>query len=139
MGKSSLTVYKNLDSTHSPRTPITSFSIYFRTKKPLSTNVNCLSPRAPAFDASSFEQNVLIQAVIDETPSPRMSGTECLNLNITVPYSIETETERKFPVMVFIHGGGFIMGSNSAPYFDPSRLVALSVQLGTPVIVVSIK
>jgi carboxylesterase type B len=97
------------------------------------------SPRAPAFDASLFEQQVLIQAVIDETPSPRMSGTECLNLNITVPCFIERETTRKLPVMVFIHGGGFIMGSNSAPYFDPSRLVALSVEFETPLIVVSIK
>ncbi|KAF2444556.1 carboxylesterase [Karstenula rhodostoma CBS 690.94] len=95
-------------------------------------------PRAPAPDTSLFEQQFLIQSVIDDTPSPRMSGTECLNLNITVPSSIDPESVNKLPVMVFIHGGGFLMGSNSAPYFDPSRFVALSAELGTPVIVVSI-
>ncbi|KAL5404596.1 hypothetical protein PMIN03_009023 [Paraphaeosphaeria minitans] len=95
-------------------------------------------PRAPAPDASVFEQKSLIQAVIDETPSPRMSGIECLNVNITLPSPIGPENTRKLPVMVFIHGGGFIMGSSSAPYFDSTRLVSLSVELGTPVIVVSI-
>ncbi|KAL5371542.1 hypothetical protein DPSP01_014193 [Paraphaeosphaeria sporulosa] len=101
-------------------------------------NATDYGPRAPALDASIFEQQFLIQAVIDVTPSPRMSGTECLNLNITVPSSIGPAKTRKLPVMVFIHGGGYMMGSNYAPYFDPSRLVALSVELGTPVIVVSI-
>ncbi|KAL1602607.1 Carboxylesterase 5A [Paraconiothyrium brasiliense] len=95
-------------------------------------------PRAPAADASLFEQQVLIQQVIDDAPSQAMSGMECLNLNITVP-SPKTEERKALPVMVFIHGGGYIMGSNSAPYFKPSRFVALSVELGTPVIVVSIK
>ncbi|KAJ4348577.1 uncharacterized protein N0V89_009955 [Didymosphaeria variabile] len=101
-------------------------------------NATKYGPRAPAADASLFEQQVLIQQVMDDAPSPPMSGTECLNLNITVPSSLKTEAREALPVMVFIHGGGYIMGSNSAPYFDPCRLAALSVEMGTPVIVVSI-
>lgn len=67
-----------------------------------------------------------------------MSGTECLNLNITVP-SLGPEAKKDLPVMVFFHGGGFIMGSNAAPHFEPSRFVKLSVEIRSPVIVVSIK
>jgi carboxylesterase type B len=64
-----------------------------------------------------------------------MSGTECLNLNITVP-----DTERKgLPVMVFVHGGGYVMGGNHWPQYDPSRLVKMSDELDMPVIVVNIK
>lgn len=102
-------------------------------------DANVFRPRAPAPDASPFEQKFLIQATINETPSPRMSGVECLNLNITIPSYIGPKRAKKLPVMVFIHGGGFIMGSNSAPYFDPCRLIELSVELETPVIVISIK
>jgi carboxylesterase type B len=94
------------------------------------------SPRAPAMDGCAFEQETLIQCVIgaaDESPS--MSGTECLNLNITVP---DTEA-RDLPVMVFIHGGGYVMGGNHWPQYDPSRLVKMSEELGMPVIVVNIK
>ncbi|KAJ4291030.1 hypothetical protein N0V90_010227 [Kalmusia sp. IMI 367209] len=92
-------------------------------------------PRAPAMEASILEQEILIQQVIDRSPSPHMSGTECLNLNITVP-AIETPT--KLPVMVFVHGGGLLMGGNSLPYFDPSRFVRLSVEVDMPVIVVNV-
>jgi carboxylesterase type B len=35
-----------------------------------------------------------------------MSGTECLNLNITMP-GLPSPTSSALPVMVFIHGGGF--------------------------------
>jgi carboxylesterase type B len=87
-------------------------------------------------DGCAFEQETLIQCVIgapEETP--RMSGTECLNLNITVP----NQTARDLPVMVFVHGGGYLMGGNHWPQYDPSRLVKMSEKLGMPVIVVNSK
>lgn len=93
-------------------------------------------PRAPAVDASLFEQEVMIQKVIDDDPSPEISGTKCLNLNITVP---DVGVEAKLPVLVWIHGGGFIMGGNYLPHWDPVRLVKMSEEYGTPVIVVSVK
>lgn len=67
-----------------------------------------------------------------------MSGTECLNLNITVP-DVDISTVKNLPVMVFVHGGGFIMGANYWPQYDPSRLVELSTLMSLPVIAVSIK
>lgn len=87
-------------------------------------------------DGCEFEQNVLIQQNIGVPTSPPMSGTECLNLNITIP---STKSDKALPVMVFIHGGGFIMGSNHWPQYDPSRLVKLSIELGTPIIGINIK
>jgi carboxylesterase type B len=90
-------------------------------------------------DGCAFEQSTLIQCSIgvSENPPP-MSGTECLNLNITVP-DIEGNAGRKLPIMVFIHGGGFIMGANYWPQYDPSRLVKLSAEMGHPVIAINIK
>jgi carboxylesterase type B len=93
-------------------------------------------PRAPAMDGCAFEQSTLIQCSIgapEETPP--MSGTECLNLNITVP-NIEG---KGLPVMVFVHGGGYMMGGNHWPQYDPSRLIGVAVKTGMPVIGVNIK
>ncbi|KAF2033312.1 alpha/beta-hydrolase [Setomelanomma holmii] len=93
-------------------------------------------PRAPAPDGCALEQSLLIQCTIGvPDPAPRMSGTECLNLNITVPH-IALQDNRKLPVMVWIHGGGFLMGANYWPQYDPSRLVRMAAKLGMPVIVV---
>ncbi len=41
--------------------------------------------------------------------------------------------------MVFIHGGGFAMGSNDWPQYDQSRLVKLSIDVGLPFIGVTVK
>ncbi|KAH7393872.1 putative carboxylesterase [Phaeosphaeria sp. MPI-PUGE-AT-0046c] len=93
-------------------------------------------PRAPAMDGCTFEQTTLIQCEIGPAQDePDMSGTECLNLNITVP---DIENAERLPVMVWIHGGGFIMGANYWAQYDPSRLVKMSVELGMPVVVVGI-
>lgn len=66
-----------------------------------------------------------------------MSHSECLNLNITVP-SLHTGADGVLPVMVFIHGGGLIMGANSWPQWDPARLIKVSTDFGMPIIVVSV-
>ncbi|KAH5347573.1 hypothetical protein HBI33_223380 [Parastagonospora nodorum] len=94
-------------------------------------------PRAPAIDGCSFEQEHLIQCNTNaQEETPNMSGTECLNLNITVP-KMELG-DRKIPVMVFIHGGGLIMGANYWPQYDPSLLVKMSGEMDMPVIAVNI-
>ena len=41
---------------------------------------------------------------------------DCLFLNIWTPYNIgppQNSTDSLLPVMVFVHGGGFISGANS--------------------------
>lgn len=49
-----------------------------------------------------------------ELASLRPQGEDCLTLNI---WSRNTESEKK-PVMVFIHGGGYIGGGSSDPLYD---------------------
>ncbi|KAI4627616.1 uncharacterized protein J4E87_004180 [Alternaria ethzedia] len=94
-------------------------------------------PRAPAPDLCTFEQSILIQCIIGAAPETTMSHSECLNLNITVP-SLPTETNSALPVMVFIHGGGLIMGANSWPQWEPARLVKMSADIRMPIVVVSV-
>lgn len=92
--------------------------------------------RPPGTDYCKWEQDVLVQQGIDTPTAPPMSGTDCLNLNIMVP---DIQINTALPVMAYIHGGGYIMGANWWPQKDPGRLVSLSVETGSPVIVVNLK
>lgn len=52
---------------------------------------------------------------------PTVVGSEdCLYLNVTAPVTARPGT--KLPVMVWLHGGGFVTGSGAD--YDPARLVA---------------
>jgi para-nitrobenzyl esterase len=42
-------------------------------------------------------------------------GEDCLSLNVVAP---EAPSAQPLPVMVFIHGGGYIMGSSATPIYD---------------------
>ena len=44
---------------------------------------------------------------------------DCLTLNVVTP---EKPSEEPLPVMVFIHGGGYIMGSSATPLYDGAAL-----------------
>ena len=44
---------------------------------------------------------------------------DCLTLNVVTP---ERPVEEPLPVMVFIHGGGYIMGSSATPLYDGAAL-----------------
>ncbi|OBH98119.1 carboxylesterase/lipase family protein [Mycobacterium sp. E2733] len=46
-------------------------------------------------------------------------GEDCLTLNVVTP---ETPAEGPLPVMVFIHGGGYILGSSATPLYDGAAL-----------------
>ena len=76
-------------------------------------------------------------------PKPKLlqSDVDGLNLNIAVPQELYATTNRgnRLPVAVYIHGGGFAIGSNSWPQYDFSRLISLSVEMGVPMIGVNIK
>ncbi|KAI7241102.1 hypothetical protein KC330_g818 [Hortaea werneckii] len=61
---------------------------------------------------------------------------DCLHLNIERPNG--TQPYSKLPVMVFIHGGSFIVGSKDEPVSQPSGLILQSVANGLPVLVVEI-
>jgi carboxylesterase type B len=61
---------------------------------------------------------------------------KCLNLVITCPADVKPDA--KLPVMVYIHGGGCLFGSNQAWLYDGGNLVARSMQLSKPVIIESL-
>ncbi|ORW92925.1 carboxylesterase [Mycobacterium sp. IEC1808] len=44
---------------------------------------------------------------------------DCLTLNVVTP---EVATDEPLPVMVFVHGGGYIMGSSATPLYDGAAL-----------------
>jgi para-nitrobenzyl esterase len=46
-------------------------------------------------------------------------GEDCLTLNVVTP---EAPAEEPLPVMVFIHGGGYILGSSATPLYDGAAL-----------------
>lgn len=67
------------------------------------------------------------------------SPTECLTLNVSAPSLDARGTSAEpLPVVVFIHGGGFVTGSANWPQWDLAPLVERSVKLGSPVIAVGI-
>ncbi|MEU6734880.1 carboxylesterase/lipase family protein [Streptomyces physcomitrii] len=70
-----------------------------------------------------------LDALLPEVDIP---GDDFLNLNVWTP-----DTGGRLPVMVWVHGGGFVNGSGSAPVYDGTRfalhgvvLVTLNYRLG---------
>ncbi len=60
--------------------------------------------------------------------SPEPMSEDCLYLNVWTAASSASE---KRPVMVWLHGGGFVEGSGSLPSFDGERLASKGVVLVT--------
>ncbi|WAO90085.1 Carboxylesterase [Fusarium falciforme] len=93
-------------------------------------------PQAISDPAGVDVEHLIIQKALPKPEPPGCSGTECLNMNITVPQ--EASPSSKFPVMVFIHGGGFFTGANWWPQVDTKQIVRLSIQQGQPIIAINI-
>ncbi|EPS35855.1 hypothetical protein H072_10683 [Dactylellina haptotyla CBS 200.50] len=67
------------------------------------------------------------------------SSEDCLTLNIVRPSGIDyTKRRNKLPVGLFIHGGGFQSGTGSNERYNMTFMVHQSVELGTPIIGVTI-
>lgn len=73
-------------------------------------------------------------------PDFDFSATECLTLNVSVP---SAEARRAaagpLPVVVLMHGGGFVTGSAHWPQYDMASLVERSEKAALPVVGVSIR
>ena len=61
-------------------------------------------------------------------PQSLIQSEDCLNLNVWVP---QGKRDKPLPVMVWIHGGGFRMGSGSLPKYNGNQIVARDVILVT--------
>ncbi|KAH7310155.1 Carboxylesterase [Rhexocercosporidium sp. MPI-PUGE-AT-0058] len=80
---------------------------------------------------------------VPNTPSPLQDEFKCLNLSVTVPKSALEGQKKDLPVLLFIHGGGFMGGSHivkvaGREIYDPTNLVRASIGLKKPIIVVTI-
>ncbi|MFA6451772.1 MAG: carboxylesterase/lipase family protein [bacterium] len=72
-------------------------------------------------DATKFG-NECVQFPLGVMATAEPIGNEdCLYLNVWQPV---TAAKQKKPVMVFIHGGGFVMGSGSQPWYEGSNLAS---------------
>ncbi|QPC72225.1 hypothetical protein HYE68_002977 [Fusarium pseudograminearum] len=80
----------------------------------------------------------LIQKSLDIPEYPPVSDLNGLNLDITIPQQVSANKDAKFPVLVFIHGGAYLMGDSGAPHQDMGAFVAYSQSIGKPVVGVSI-
>ncbi len=59
---------------------------------------------------------------------PPEQSEDCLTLNVWTPGKRDDE---KLPVMVWIHGGGFIQGAGSLPFYEGTRLAQHGVVVVT--------
>ncbi len=58
-------------------------------------------------------------------------GPDYLTLNVWAPAPPATAPERGLPVLVFVHGGGFVAGSGRAPLYDGEGFASSGVVLVT--------
>ncbi|MBV8107359.1 MAG: carboxylesterase/lipase family protein [Hyphomicrobiales bacterium] len=80
--------------------------------------------------ADAFAPNSL-QGVVFDDIDPTVCGVseDCLYLNVWTPAS--PGSSDRLPVMVWIHGGGFVVGSGSEPRYDGTRLAKRGVLVVT--------
>jgi para-nitrobenzyl esterase len=72
-----------------------------------------------------------VQGVVwdDIDLSGAATSEDCLHLNVWTPAAPDTEAH--LPVMVWIHGGGFIVGSGAEARYDGARLAARGIVVVT--------
>ncbi|CAG0921134.1 unnamed protein product [Notodromas monacha] len=52
---------------------------------------------------------------------------DCLVVNVFTPANLKEKVEPELPVMVYIHGGGYVAGSSTTDLFSPGHLVSRNV------------
>ena len=72
---------------------------------------------ASKFGAEAPQDSSMLDWLMGQADTPPEQAEDCLFLNIWTP-----ATEGKRPVMFWIHGGGFTMGSGSQPIYDGQHL-----------------
>jgi len=90
----------------------------------------------PVAEQSRTSQIALLSGITDKIPS----SEDCLLLNVFAPAGPDAaQTRGSWPVMVWIHGGAFVMGSGSTPLYngtpfaqDGIVVVTINYRLGLP-------
>ena len=81
---------------------------------------------APPMQPASWQgvrQATAFGAVCPQEGATTPEAEDCLFLNIWTPQAAVAQQQR-LPVMVFIHGGAFVFGAGSMPYYDGAYLAA---------------
>jgi para-nitrobenzyl esterase len=79
--------------------------------------------------AAAFGPNSMQGVVFDDIdPVPAGVSEDCLYLNV---WTASLATDAPAPVMVWIHGGGFVVGSGSEPRYDGTNLAAKGIVVVT--------
>ncbi|MET9653793.1 carboxylesterase family protein [Streptomyces sp. NPDC006460] len=93
-------------------------------------------PWTEPLDATAYGPTAQRRPFADVTtiPEPSVPGDGVLNLNVFTP---DTAPETPLPVLVWIHGGGYVAGSAASPWYDGTAfnrdgvvLVSLGYRLG---------
>ncbi|MEV7405600.1 carboxylesterase family protein [Streptomyces sp. NPDC091267] len=93
-------------------------------------------PWTDVLDATSYGPTAQRRAFAEVTtiPEPTIPGAATLNLNVFTP---DPSPAADLPVLVWIHGGGFVAGSAASPWYDGRSfnrdgivLVSLGYRLG---------
>ena len=79
----------------------------------------------------------------DNLPDNEDQSEDCLNLSIRIPTIClhddgSLRADSKLPVLVFLHGGAFFLGSANRPYYDPTNLILHGIERKSPFIFVGI-
>jgi carboxylesterase type B len=104
--------------------------------------VGSLRFKAPTAIAKPTNNTVkLASAFGNACPQPAQGlgapiSEDCLFLNVWRPKN--TTANAKLPVLVWIHGGAYTSGAASMPQYDPTRIMTRSIDLGKPIVFVSI-
>lgn len=72
------------------------------------------------YEAYYFGKTALQIEGGDESSSLYPQGEDCLNLNVWNNFSDKSDNK---PIMVWIHGGAYIQGGTSEPYYDGTNFV----------------
>ncbi|KAJ5776380.1 uncharacterized protein N7511_001391 [Penicillium nucicola] len=96
-------------------------------------NATNFGPRCP-----QGEGMVLVTGGVTD-PAPGDDEFKCLNLNICVPKEALSNTSGPgLPVIVWIHGGGFLYGANSVSRYRAQAFTNHAAETGHPIILVQI-
>ena len=87
---------------------------------------------APESDTKTFQGPLDILEGYNEEQSE-----DCLRLDISMPK--DTSPSSKLPVLVFMHGGAYFIGSGNRPYYSPLNFLKQAISSNTPLVFVSLQ